>query len=155
MANILHFSGVFISETRLNFGCPRNFALSAAFLRTCRQVYEEGRTILYSQNHFVLRRNSNRYGSFWEREWNELGFKAVRKFFKRIGPVNTGHIRYATLLLEDAIPCLNPGLPTQDDRRFVFDDVLVSVLRHLATHGKLEQLDLHFRGMFSWSCDYI
>ena len=50
------------------------------------------------------------------------------------------------MYLEDATPCLNPNMHTADDRRFVYDDVLMSVLRQLADHAKLRKLDLHFYG---------
>ena len=137
---------VFVADGSLNFDTARNFSRSAAFLRTCRQVYEEGKSILYSENNFLFVRMTKRSGSFWEGEWNEVGFKAVRRFLKMIGPTNTGLLRHAALLLEDATPCLNPNLVTADDRRFVYDNVLISCLRHLADHAKLQLLELHFRG---------
>ena len=137
---------VFVSPSCFNFDTPSNFQRSAAFLRTCKQVYDEGRSILYSENHFLLVRKTRRHGSYWEQEWNEVGFKAVRKFLKLIGPANIALLRDVTLHLEDATPCLNPGLATADARRFVFDEVLMSVLKTLAQFAKLRKLDLHFRG---------
>lgn len=80
------------------------------------------------------------------RDWDELGFKVVRKFLRMIGAPNIALIRHATLSLEDATPCLNPNMHTADDRRFVYDDVLMSVLRALADHAKLQRLDLHLSG---------
>ena len=50
------------------------------------------------------------------------------------------------MLLEDAVPSLNPQLRTAEERRFVHDDVLHSILRHLGRHGRLEKLHLHFAG---------
>jgi hypothetical protein len=141
---------VFVSDDCFNFDSPRNFSRSAAFLRTCKQVYNEARSILYSENHFLFVRKTRRHGSYWEREWNEVGFKAVRKFLHLIGPENTALIRDATLLLEDATPCLNPGMTTADERRFVFDEVLMSCLKMLAQASKLRKLHLHFRG----TCPY-
>ena len=91
-------------------------------------------------------RASRRHGSFWEKEWSEVGFKAVQKFLRTIGPTNIGLIRQAILRLEDAIQCLNPHLHTADDRRFVYDDILMSILRVLADRAKLQSLDLHFYG---------
>ena len=136
---------VFVAEEYINFS-SLNFKRSGALLRTCRQVYEEGREILYSENRFLFKRKCRQQGSYWESEWNEEGFKAVRKFLKLIGPTNTGLIRHATLVLGDATPCLNPGLKTADARRFVFDDVLMSILRHLADYTQLRKLELNFGG---------
>ena len=44
------------------------------------------------------------------------------------------------------MPCLNPLMKTNEERRFVHDEDLISVLRHLGTHGQLQTLDLHFHG---------
>lgn len=138
---------IFVTEDVFNFDSPSNFNRTAAFLRTCKQVHNEGRTILYSENHFLFVRKTRRHGSYWEREWNEVGFKAVRKFLQLIGPDNTSLIRNATLLLEDATPCLNPNMATADERRFVYDEVLMSCVKMLARNAKLQKLQLHFRGM--------
>lgn len=137
---------VFVAEDHFNFDSPSNFSRGAAFLRTCKQVYEEARSILYSENHFLFVRRGRRHGSYWEPEWSEVGYKAIRRFLRLIGPTNIGLLRHVTLLLEDATPCLNPEMTTADDRRFVYDDVLMSVLRHLGDHAKLQKLDLHFHG---------
>jgi hypothetical protein len=137
---------VFVTPDCFNFDSPSNFTRSAAFLRTCKQVHFEGRSILYSENHFLFMRKTQRHGSYWEREWNEVGFKAIRKFLRIIGPTNTALIREVTLWLEDATPCLNPSMATADERRFVFDEVLMEVLKLLAQNGRLRKLGLHFRG---------
>ncbi|KAK4548883.1 hypothetical protein LTR36_008656 [Oleoguttula mirabilis] len=137
---------VFVGEGRLKFANPTTFGRSAAFLRTCSQVHEEGRSILYAENDFYFARRMSRYGSFWEDEWKELGFRSVRKFLKIIGPMNTGLIRNVSLQLEDAIPCLNPDKMSHEDRRFVHDDTLMSILRHLGDHGNLQKLMLNFHG---------
>lgn len=105
-----------------------------------------GRSILYSENKFNIERRTQRYGSFWENEWRELGFLNVRKFMKSIGPNNIALIRDVTFMLEDAVPCLNPGLRTNEERRFVHDDDLMSVLRHLGTSSQLQTVELHFHG---------
>ncbi|KAI5364000.1 hypothetical protein Slin15195_G096550 [Septoria linicola] len=138
---------VFVTERpTINFAQPDNFSRSAALLRTCRQVYEEGRSILYTENAFAVERRTQRYGSFWENEWRELGYLNVRKFMKSIGPTNTALIRKMSFMLEDAVPCLNPSMRTNEERRFVHDDDLMSVLRHLGNHGRLQTLHLHFHG---------
>lgn len=65
----------FVGEGRLTFANPTSFSKSAAFLRTCSQVHEEARSILYAENEFLFARRTSRYGSFWEDEWKELGFR--------------------------------------------------------------------------------
>jgi hypothetical protein len=65
---------------------------------------------------------------------------------RSIGPSNTALLRKLSFMLEDAVPCLNPAKTTNEDRRFVNDDDLVSVLRHLGDHAQLEILELHFHG---------
>jgi hypothetical protein len=140
------YRAVLVASKPLEFSEPDNFSRSSALLRTCHQIHEEGRSILYSENHFRLARRAHRYGSFWEKEWSELGYLHVRKFFKSIGPTNSALIRHLTLMLEDAMPCLNPTLHSAEDRRFVHDDDLMSVLRHLVDHSQLQTLKLHFYG---------
>jgi hypothetical protein len=137
----------FVAPARFDFGAPnKHFQRSSAFLRTCRQVYDEGRSILYSENEFFFQRQSRRCGSIWAADWGELGFKPVRKFLKMIGPSNTSFIRHVTMLFEDAQPSLNPQMHNAEERRFVHDENLHSVLRHLATHGTLERFYMNFQG---------
>jgi len=137
----------FVSPARFDFGAPnKHFQRSSAFLRTCKQVYDEGRSILYSENEFFFQRQSRRCGSIWAADWGELGFKPVRKFLKMIGPSNTSFIRHVTMLFEDAQPSLNPQMHNAEERRFVHDENLHSVLRHLATHGTLERFYMNFQG---------
>lgn len=137
----------FVSPARFDFGVPnKHFQRSSAFLRTCRQVYDEGRSILYSENEFFFQRQSRRCGSIWAADWGELGFKPVRKFLKMIGPSNTSFIRHVTMLFEDAQPSLNPQMHNAEERRFVHDENLHSVLRHLATHASLARFYMNFQG---------
>lgn len=44
------------------------------------------------------------------------------------------------------MPCLNPSMKTNEERRFVHDADLISVLRHLGDHAQLQTLELHFHG---------
>ena len=82
---------VFVADGRIDFGSPgKRFKRSAALLRTCRQVHEEGRTILYAENQFFFQRRTQRRGSYWDDEWAELGYKTIRKFLKDISAANTG-----------------------------------------------------------------
>ena len=143
------YERIFVDADPFTFRHPSNFQHSAAFLRTCRQVQQEGIGYLYSENKFIFERRTARHGSYWQSDWNEVGFKPMRKFLKSIGPLNLSLIRRASLQLEDAMPCLNPGMHSADDRRFVNDDTLMSCLRQLADHGRLQELELHFYGE-SW-----
>ncbi|KJY00249.1 hypothetical protein TI39_contig338g00025 [Zymoseptoria brevis] len=137
---------IFVSTKVINFSTADNFSRSSAILRTCHQLHEEGRSILYSENHFHIERRARRYGSFWEKEWRELGFLPARKFLKSIGQTNSALLRNVTFMLEDATPSLSPATHTPEERRFVHDDDLMSVLRHLADHCNLQTLRLHFHG---------
>ncbi|EME81475.1 uncharacterized protein MYCFIDRAFT_208361 [Pseudocercospora fijiensis CIRAD86] len=140
---------VFVTARSVNFAQADNFSRSAALLRTSRHsahISHALRSILYSENSFAIERRTQRYGSFWESEWREVGFLNVRYFMKSVGSTNMAFIRKLSFMLEDAVPCLNPAMRTNEERRFVHDDHLMSVLRHLGDHSQLQTLDLHFHG---------
>ncbi|KAF2773735.1 hypothetical protein EJ03DRAFT_305317 [Teratosphaeria nubilosa] len=137
---------VFVSEEHFNFGGPTNFSRGAAFLRTCSQIHAEARSILYGENEFYFNRRTSRYGSFWENDWRELGYRSVRHFLKQIGPTNTSLIRHVVFQFEDATPCLNPITMSHEDRRFVHDDALMSILRHLGDYSQLQTFKINFHG---------
>lgn len=139
---------VFVAPTRLDFGspAPQTFQRSAAFLRTHSTVYTEARSILYSENEFFFQRQSRRHGHIFASDWSELGFRPIRRFLKAIGHTNTSLLRHLILLLEDAAPSLNPQLSSAEDRRFVHDAALHSILRHLASHARLKTLQMNFQG---------
>ncbi|KAI7434690.1 hypothetical protein KC336_g3784 [Hortaea werneckii] len=109
-------------------------------------VHQEASGILYGENEFFFSRRSDRHGSFWQAEWSELGFKSIRKFLKTIGPANTSMIRHLSFQFEDATPCLNPDTMSHEDRRFVHDEALISILRHLGDYAQLQTLKLNFHG---------
>ena len=44
----------FVAKEPLNIGRPTNLSLTAALLRTNRQIQSEARSILYSENHFII-----------------------------------------------------------------------------------------------------
>ncbi|KAF2724013.1 hypothetical protein K431DRAFT_282278 [Polychaeton citri CBS 116435] len=137
---------VFVSNKEFDFAQPTNFTRGAAFLRTCRQVHEEARSILYSENSFFFNRRAQRYGSYWQNDWNEIGYRSIRKFLKSIGPTNTALIRNINIAFEDAVPSLNPSLACNEERRFVHDEALMSILRHLGDYGALQSLRMYFAG---------
>jgi hypothetical protein len=55
-------------------------------------------------------------------------------------------IRQLSFSLEDALPGLSPSTSTAESRRFVNDENLIDLLRRLAKHAQLRELNLHFRG---------
>lgn len=133
-------------KERFDLGKPSNFARSSALLRTCRQVHEEGRTILYSENTFLFQRNTSARTQRWTTDVREVGFKDLRFFLKSIGPTNISFLRHIIFLLEDAVPSLNPHLTSAEERRFVHDDYLMASLKLLGLYGALSHLDLAFYG---------
>ena len=72
--------------------------------------------------------------------------QSIRKFLKMIGTTNTALIRHLSFQMEDATPCLNPDTMSHSERRFVHDDALMSVLRHLGDYAQLQTLKLSFHG---------
>lgn len=141
---------LFVNDDDFHFHDPIGFHLPVVFLRTCHQVHEEARTVLYGANYFMFERRTEAHGSWFSPNWSEVGYKAVLEFLQMIGPVNTGLLRRIGLVLTDATPRLNPDLQTADSRRFVQDEVLLACLRHLAKNGKLHEIGLSFNGAFSY-----
>lgn len=79
---------VFVTKENIDFGRPVNFSRSAALLRTCRQVYYEGRSILYSENKFAFSRNARSRAPYWTSQEKEIGYQDMRVFLSSIGPKN-------------------------------------------------------------------
>lgn len=136
----------FVSEDKLDFAYPNNFSRSSALLRTCRQVHEEGRSILYSENVFYFQRRKKERAVRWTINSYEIGYKDIRFFLKSIGLANVSLLRRLIIMFEDAQPSMNPHLKDADDRRFTCDDDLLDVLHMLADHTMLKTLDLCFQG---------
>lgn len=137
---------VFVAKLPIDFYLPRDFSRSAALLRTCRQVHDEGVTLLYGQNHFIFERQFRSRGEYWDRDWTEVGFKDIRRFLKTIGPWNVSRLRTVSFLLDDAMPSGNPQLKTAEERRFVHDDALVDIIKILEKQASLEKLRLSCHG---------
>lgn len=114
---------VFVTNAPIEFQTRKDFSRSAAFLRTCNLVHEEGREILYGENTFCFARSEYKRGKFWERTWTEIGYKDVRRFFETIGPINIGMLKYVSFILTDVSRSAAPDL-NWDQRRFVHDRVL-------------------------------
>ncbi|KAI9739102.1 MAG: hypothetical protein M1834_007315 [Cirrosporium novae-zelandiae] len=132
--------------TKVDFGRGTNFSRSSAFLATCKQIHEEGRTILYGENHFHLERCARRRGNYWDNNWTEVGWADVYRFLGDIDNCNIGLLRSITLHFEDASISDTPGL-FADDRRFVNDNHLFSLLILLGKYGKsLKTVNMRFHG---------
>ncbi|KAK5168707.1 uncharacterized protein LTR77_006016 [Saxophila tyrrhenica] len=114
------YTHLYHAPSRLHLAYPdENFRMGTAFLRTNLQICAEVCETLYGNNEFVFARMCQRHGSFCSSDdWNEVGFKAVREFVGMIGRRNLGLIKTLTLVLENAVPCLNPAMKTADQRRY-------------------------------------
>lgn len=71
----LVYSEIFVSKCygKVSPSMPEDSSLSAALLRTCRQVYNEGRKWLYSENSFCIGRDWRSRGGIWEARWSCVG----------------------------------------------------------------------------------
>ena len=127
------------------FQTGKNFARSAAFLRTSKRIHEEGRTVLYGENEFCLQRQHHPRGNFYEADWKEVGYKDVRRFFEMIGPTNISLIRTVKIDFDDGTPSTSPGW-TVEQRRFLNDIHLMQALKMLGKHGQLEYFKMGFYG---------
>lgn len=137
---------VFVDEKPFDFHTPTNFQHSSAFLRTCRTIRDEGTQILYSENSFIIERQSKPRANYWTPTWTEVGFKDVRLWLSSIGEVNISHLRDLHMVLEDASPSGNPQLTTPEERRYVHDETLIQCLKLLAHHGSLKTISFTLHG---------
>lgn len=136
----------FVSEEKLDFAHPCNFSRSSSLLQTCRQVHEEGRSILYSENTFYFQRRKKEQAVPWSTNVYEIGYKDIRFFLRSIGLANVSLLRRLIIMFEDAQPSMNTHLKDADERRFTNDDDLMDTLRVLGDHTMLKTLDLCFQG---------
>jgi hypothetical protein len=136
----------FVSQEKLDFAYPDNFSRSSSLLQTCRQVHEEGRTILYSENTFYFQRRKKERAVRWTTDVYEIGYKDIRFFLRSIGLANVSLLRRLIVMFEDAQPSMNTHLKDADERRFTNDDDLMDTLRVLGDHTMLKTLDLCFQG---------
>lgn len=105
-----------------------------ALLRTCHQIHEEGRGILYGENAFHFERNIKSRSRYGDKEDKEVGYKDVRRFLEAIGPHNVAKLRFVSLHFSDAIPSLTPLLEAAE-RKYVNDPVLHKVLKLIGRSG--------------------
>ncbi|KAK7727441.1 hypothetical protein SLS57_002913 [Botryosphaeria dothidea] len=113
---------LFVTKDTIRFSHPVNFKRSSAFLRTCKQIYNEGRSVLYSENAFAFSRNTGSRAPYWESQEKEIGYQDMRVFLNSIGPTNIS------------------------ERRFVRDEHVIYCLRQISSYGKLKDMEVSFYG---------
>jgi hypothetical protein len=118
---------------------------SAQFLSTCKLVHNEGCSILYGENTFAFERHESTRGTFYEHEPMEIGYQDALHFLKMIGPENIQYLRDLKIVFNDARPSDTPHATSNEDRRYMTDDVLINYLRILR-QAKLRKLSLAFMG---------
>lgn len=118
---------------------------SGQFLSTCKLVHNEGCSILYGENTFAFERHESTRGTFYDHEPKEIGYQDALHFLKMIGPENIQYLRDLKIVFNDARPSDTPHAHSNEDRRYMSDDVLINLLRVLR-HAKLRKLSLAFMG---------
>lgn len=135
-----------VTDTVVKFNPAPRLSRTAALLRTCRQVHEEARGILYGENAFHLDRRAETRGNYWDEEWKEIGYKDVRRFLESIGPDNIANMRFLSIRLADAAPIFTPKMDATE-RRYQNDPILHHVLRLIGNSGVvLEKFAVGFVG---------
>ena len=135
---------IFVKPQPLHFSSKEDFSRSAQFLRTCKLVHEEGREIIYGENSFHFSRSNQTRGTYFERDWREIGFKDVRRFLEDIGPANIALLKYVSFFLTDAPPSVTPYLE-EEQRRCVNDPVLHHVFKLIGSQAILNKLGIAFQ----------
>jgi len=135
-----------VTDNVVKFNPAPRLSRTAALLRTCRQVHGEARGILYGENAFHFDRSDKTRGHYWDEEWQEVGYKDVRRFLETIGPDNIARMRFLSLRLTDAAPVFTPKMDATE-RRYQNDPVLHHALRLIGVSGVvLEKLAVAFAG---------
>lgn len=140
---IYHLVFVRGDKKPVQFQSGQDNCLSAAFLRTSRQIYQEGRTVLYGSNRFHFMRKYAKVGPWYATSRTEVAYSDMERFFNAIGSYNTSLLRNLKLDFFDAIPALTQDLEPEE-RRFVNDESLRRSLRFLGKHSKLDLLLIRF-----------
>ncbi|KAJ9650807.1 hypothetical protein H2198_009894 [Neophaeococcomyces mojaviensis] len=128
------YRDILVSDNVVEFDPPRNLSRTAALLRTCRQVYNEARGILYGENAFHFGRNHKERASYFKEGSKEIGYKAERRFLEHIGPDNIACLRFLSIDFCDALPSSTPTLETAE-RRYTNDPILCHILKLIGTSG--------------------
>ncbi|KAF2134489.1 hypothetical protein P153DRAFT_380307 [Dothidotthia symphoricarpi CBS 119687] len=138
---------------RESAGTPPSMCQSAQFLRTCKTVHNEGCSILYGENTFVFDRSQGTRGPFYISEPKEIGYQDALQFLKMMGAENLQYLRDLKICFDDAAPKDTTYVSSNEDRRFLNDDVLINCLR-LLRKAKLRTLALCFIGRRTlWASD--
>jgi hypothetical protein len=135
---------VFVSKQPIDFGNPINCQRSSALLTTCKQVHEEGTSILYSENRFVFRRNRNTRAPFWVSDSKEIGYLDMRHFLTMVGETGRGFLRRIHIILEDATKTQAAQL--ESDGRFTHDGNLLACFKVIARDCFLKTMAMTFQG---------
>jgi hypothetical protein len=120
-------------------------ARSAQLLRTCKQVAEEGTVVLYGENSFHFGRCTDSRGTFWERQWKEVGYRDIRRFLTMIGPDNVSKLKYLSFCLTDGYLNRSKYLVSEYPR-FVNDPILQQALKVIGKNAYLLKLGITFAG---------
>ncbi|KAL9125466.1 MAG: hypothetical protein Q9217_005331 [Psora testacea] len=143
---------VFINESCIDFGRRRNFAHSSHFLRANRTVNNEGTSVLYGQNKFILHPSKDKAG-LWDEHWGWLGYRGIRKFLATIGTTNLALLKTIALIFYDAAPTDEPKT-SFELRRFQYNKDLLWSLNQLAKYAtSIETLKLSFAGRSAFRRD--
>jgi hypothetical protein len=140
-----------VKDPPIEISRPKDFARSAALLRTCRQIYDEGRGILYGENVFHFDRDRNNRRKRWDCVSKEVGYKDFRRFLVMIGPHNISKMRDVIIEFEDCHPRDMPCGSTEE-RRYVHDGNLIECLKMFGRDGEVRKLYLGFYGRRSLAC---
>ncbi|KAL9109009.1 MAG: hypothetical protein Q9227_006249 [Pyrenula ochraceoflavens] len=125
---------VFVSKDQINLSKRERLDRTAALLRTCRQVYDEACPILYGENVFEFNRVHSCRGTYYEKDWAEIGFKDMRLFLTRIGERNINYLQYLYICCENALPSNRRELPSdlRYKLKYTYDTVLQECLRMIS-----------------------
>jgi hypothetical protein len=135
----------FLSNDRINLQYS-NLGHSGSLLSTCRQVYDEARSILYGENQFFVDRDKTSRRQIWQRVSKEVGYKHFHIWLANMSPSTRAMIRTLHIELDDAMPSQTPEMKNNEERRYVHDGHLIEAIKLLAQDGKLKQLTVSFLG---------
>jgi hypothetical protein len=135
-----------VKKSQVSFAHPINFSRTAALLRTCRQVYEEARGILYSENEFRFERDHRNIRRAYSVASHEVGYQQFLRVLKSIGAHNISKLRIVEIDFEDQMPRNSEFHSSREERRYVHDPYLIEGLKMLGQHGQLMKLFLEFHG---------
>ncbi|KEF61827.1 uncharacterized protein A1O9_03397 [Exophiala aquamarina CBS 119918] len=134
-----------VRKAPIEFDSPSDLSRSAALLRTCKIIHEEGTEVLYGQNSFHFARSRHHRGKYYESSWPEIGYEDVRRFFETIGPVNISKMKYISFSMTNGHGRYGSPL-TVPFPKFTYDPHLHRVFRLIGKHTILERFGFMFGG---------